>query len=289
VPDVSALREELIKLASTAETRNWDALLNERKRQELEFHNQNRDDSRTHSLSATQAAAERGNKRYYSTVALSQTYVDNWLARHVPGKVFLDYACGNGEKAVDAASKGASISIGLDISDISVKNARAAAAAAGFTDRCVFLQGDCENTGLPDASVDVVLCSGMLHHLDLSYAYPELRRILKPGGRILAVEALNYNPLIKAYRMLTPEMRTDWEKRHILSLADVRFAARFFDIGEVRFWHLLSPTAAFFSSGPVRAIALRLMNSVDHVLTRVPGLRLMSWQFTFELIRAAER
>ena len=37
-------------------------------------------------------------------------------------------------------------------------------------------QGDCENTGLPNTCVDVILCCGMLHHLDLSYAFPEIRR-----------------------------------------------------------------------------------------------------------------
>jgi len=74
------------------------------------------------------------------------------------------------------------------------------------------------------------MCAGMLHHVELSYAFPELRRVLKPGGRILAAEALNYNPAIKLYRNLTPSLRTAWEKDHILSLKDVRFAQRFFQL-----------------------------------------------------------
>ena len=44
------------------------------------------------------------------------------------------------------------------------------------------------------------MCCGMLHHLDLSYAFPELRRILSLEGKILAIEALDYNPIIKLYR-----------------------------------------------------------------------------------------
>ena len=34
-----------------------------------------------------------------------------------------------------------------------------------------FLQGDCENTGFPDNSIDVILCSEMLHHLDFALRF----------------------------------------------------------------------------------------------------------------------
>ncbi len=34
------------------------------------------------------------------------------------------------------------------------------------------------------------------------------------GERILCIEALDYNPTIKLYRMCTPDMRTKWEKAH---------------------------------------------------------------------------
>ena len=62
------------------------------------------------------------------------------------------------------------------------------------------MQADAENTMLDDNYIDAIICSGMLHHLDLSYAFLELRRILRAEGKILAaIEALNYNPAIKLY------------------------------------------------------------------------------------------
>ena len=248
--------------------------LPKRKTDELKFHDAHR------AAAATTERQQRDSARMrsvYRTTERSVQFVRDWVRTRAAGRVFLDYACGDGVCAIDAARNGSALAIGLDISDVSVANARRAAARAGVEDRCVFLQGDCENTGLPAGSVDVVLCSGMLHHLDLSYAFPELRRILNKGGAILAVEALNYNPLIKIYRRLTPQMRTDWEKRHILSLADLRFASRFFDVSDVRYWHLMTPLAAFF------APAQTLLDKVDTLLLRVPLLQLMSWQFTFEL------
>jgi hypothetical protein len=104
---------------------------------------------------------------------------------------------------------------------------------------------------------------------------------MTPGGKAFAFEALDYNPAIKLYRRLTPAMRTDWEKKHILSLADVDFARRFFDVENVKFWHITSIL------GPHASAALPLLNSVDSLLTRIPGVRLMAWMFTFELVKRA--
>ncbi len=134
--------------------------------------------------------------------------------------------------------------------------------------------------------MDVILCSYMLHHLNLNYAYPEMHRILKPGGRILACEALDYNPLIKLYRKLTPEMRTEWEKEHILSLKDVRGAKRFFNVGEIRYWHVSSFLAGFLQGAPrLFGGTMRILNAVDRLLVRIPGVQLMAWQFSFELVK----
>lgn len=273
IPELRQQLDELARIPSAA----WLNSLNERKRKELEFHDQNRDRQLVESLDKDTYERFYGNKKYYAATESSKQYVDEWIARNARGHVFLDYACGNGVNAIKAAKAGASLSIGIDISPVSVANASADAAKVGVSN-AVFVQADAENTKLPDHSVDVIICSGMLHHLDLSYAFPELRRILAPGGKILAVEALDYNPLIKLYRHLTPAMRTEWEKAHILSLKDVRFAERFFTLGEMRYWHI---TSIAMAHAPLLA---PLFGAIDHVLTRLPGMQLMAWIFTFELV-----
>lgn len=273
---VAELRTHLDEIAKIPDA-TWMAGLNERKRKELEFHDRDRDRQKITQLDQDTYERLYGNRKYYSATAPSKRYIDEWIARNAPNRVFLDYACGNGLNAIKAAKAGASLSIGIDISAVSVTNSNPDARAAGVAERTVFVQADAENTRLPDNSVDVVICSGMLHHLDLSYAFPELRRILAPGGLILAVEALDYNPLIKLYRALTPQMRTEWEKAHILSLKDLRFAKRFFDVGEVRYWHITSIAAPHL---PFLAWPLELL---DRVLSKVPVIQLMAWIFTFEL------
>jgi ubiquinone/menaquinone biosynthesis C-methylase UbiE len=274
--DVSALRGRLAEIDAIP-NETWLFGLGERKKAELEFHDRNRDRSQIEQLDQDTYERFYGNKKYYAATDDSKTYVDEWIRAHAPGKVFLDYACGNGDGAIKAALAGAELAVGIDISAVSVQNARDDARAAGVSANTCFVQADAENTKLPDGAVDYVLCRGMLHHLDLSYAFPELRRILAPGGKILAVEALDYNPAIKLYRSLTPDMRTEWEKAHILSHRDLRFARRFFDLGEIRYWHITSIL------GPHVKPLLPALNALDHVLTRIPLVRLMAWIFTFEL------
>ena len=255
----------------------WLSGLDDRKKKELEFHNRDRDRKLAESLDQDTFDKFYSNKKFYNTVQKSAKYTQEWIAREAKGKVFLDYACGNGGNAIAAAKAGAKLAIGFDISDISVMNAQRDAEAAGV-DNVYFFQADAENTKLPDSCIDTVICSGMLHHLDLSFAFPELRRILAPGGKILAVEALDYNPAIKLYRQMTPDMRTEWEKAHILSLKDVEFAKRFFDIGDIKHWHITSYAGAYFPK------LLPLFEAIDSLLVKIPGIRLMSWIFTFELI-----
>lgn len=279
--ETQQLRERLQKL-SAANGDELLATLNHRKLAELKFHNDCRNASQIASLPKDTYEQLHGNKKFYRTVAVSTQFVDGWMADHVKGKVFLDYACGNGTNAIRAAKVGANLAIGMDISNVSVENCKKEAANEGVGDKTFFFQGDCERTGLPDGCIDVIICSGMLHHLDLSYAFYELRRILRPGGVVLAIEALDYNPVIKLYRNMTPRMRTEWEKKHILSLKDLAFAERFFEVGNVRYWHLFSIAGAYFPG------LLPALNVIDNLVLQIPGVRLLSWMWTFELHKRSE-
>jgi ubiquinone/menaquinone biosynthesis C-methylase UbiE len=276
IMDLEQLKIHLNKIANIS-NQEWMDGLDERKLEEHQFHNRDRDRAQIETLDKDTYEKFYSNLKFYSTVKKSTKYCENWIAEHANGKVFLDYACGNGGNAIKAAKAGAIISIGFDISDVSVRNAQEDAKMEGL-ENTFFFQADAENTKLPDGCVDTIICSGMLHHLDLSYAFKELQRILSPGGKILAVEALNYNPFIKLYRQLTPDMRTEWEKSHILSLKDVDFAKRFFDIGEIKYWHILSYAGAYFPR------LLPFFEIIDSVFARIPGIRLIAWMFTFELL-----
>ena len=265
----------------------WQLSLNERKKSELEFHDKDRDSSFVEQAKSNDTFEQfYGNKKYYKVIKRSQTYQSNWIANESKGKIFLDYACGYGGYAVQACKSGASLSLGFDLSKVSIDSAILNAHDQGLLidekNGISFFQADAEDTRLPDASIDRILCSGMLHHVDLSYALPEMRRILKPGGKILAVEALDYNPAIKLYRMLTPDMRTEWEKAHILSLKDLKFASRFFEIENIKFWHVLG-----YISGKIPFL-FPFLDKLDLILEKIPYIQRMAWIFTFELVKKTE-
>lgn len=253
-----------------------------RKEVEREFHNQVRDpNDNSHEGHDSHAA----NKRFYKVTRRSVEFVSDWLTVNCRGKVVLDYCCGDGENALRMAKKHeAARAVGIDISDVSIANARRRAAEAGLTDRTEFLVGDAEKTPFADGTFDIVLCSGVLHHLDVSAAFPELARILKPGGKILAVEALGVNPVFQLYRKLTPTLRTEWETEHILGLGEIAFAGKWFSGVKKNYFHLAVVPAAFLHAVPALFEPARLVgDALDDVLMRIPIINRLAWQVVFEL------
>lgn len=265
---------DMLKKIQGENNEKWFRSLEERKVEEALFH----DNSHSRETGGE-------NIKYYSIATKSDDFLFGWIDRHAPGKVVLDYACGNGACVIRAAKAGAALSIGIDISGGSIQNAKRAAMESKVGDNTFFLQGDCEHTGFPDNSIDVVVCAGMLHHLNLSYAFPELRRIMKPGAVAIANEGLNDNPLIKWYRNRTPELRTKFEKDHIFTHEDLIFAARFFEVRNVKYWHLFSILAVPFRNRGFFRPLFTVLSKFDDIVLEIPRVRRMAWQIMFEFVK----
>lgn len=273
---------ELAKWLSAASRQmapEWVSTLEPRKREEVAFHDHDREGHRDEAPDSTP------NRRFYLAAAPVQKHLDAWLTRHSKGKTFLDFACGNGLSSVRALRAGAELAVGIDISPVSVANAARNAAEAGFVDRAFFLQRDCEASDLPDAAFDLALCNGVLHHMELATAFAELGRVVRPGGRVLAIEALAHNPVIQTYRRLTPQYRTQFETDHILRRADLAVAKPWFELSSLGFYLLLSPLVTLLPGSGLRRAALPLAHALDRILLSVPGLQWWAWQFVFELRR----
>ncbi len=97
----------------------------------------------------------------------------------------LDVACGRGESARLLAGHFGCRVTGIDYSHHNVGRARALTQESGLTHKICFSHGDAEQLPFPDEVFDVVMseCS-LCTFPKLEIALTEMRRVLRPGGRI---------------------------------------------------------------------------------------------------------
>ena len=113
------------------------------------------------------------------------------LAQLQPGEVVLDIGCGTGTLAIAAKRHvGPSGHVyAVDASGEMIDRAKRKAGRAGVD--VAFRNAVVEALPYPDAQFDVVMSTLMLHHLPRKARQEcarEIRRVLKPGGRVLAVD-----------------------------------------------------------------------------------------------------
>ena len=117
----------------------------------------------------------------------SEVIVEQVLAAFPEGMAFnvLDLGVGSGAILLAiVAERPAAKGLGVDVSEEALANARENAANLGLDGRIALLRGDW-TTGLADASFDVVLSQfGHMFAPRPDVVVAEMRRVLKPGGRI---------------------------------------------------------------------------------------------------------
>ena len=100
-----------------------------------------------------------------------------WMA--LAGRVVIDFGCGEGTEAIEAARRGARRVIGIDIRPNALERARSAAERRGVADRCVFAPHTAERA-------DVILSiDGFEHYDDPEQILRIMRRLVDPNGRVL--------------------------------------------------------------------------------------------------------
>lgn len=116
------------------------------------------------------------------------------LIRIERGARVADLGCGSGV-FTNLLHQASYDCVGLDISPKLI-----AIGQAKYPD-IEFVEGDVERLPFPDASLDGVLLSGLVHHLpDPSRCAAELFRVLRPGGRFVAFDPNRMNPFMWLYR-----------------------------------------------------------------------------------------
>lgn len=102
-----------------------------------------------------------------------------------PGERLLDIASGSGASAALGAREFGCVVAGVDLSERAVRDAQQAADAAGLCDRVGFVVGEAGALPFADGEFDAVLCECSLSTFpDKARAVAEMRRVLRPGGRV---------------------------------------------------------------------------------------------------------
>jgi arsenite methyltransferase len=108
-----------------------------------------------------------------------------------PGERLLDVASGAGTSALLAAREYGCLVAGVEYGEAAVVDAQRAAEPAGLCDRVGFIVGDAEALPFEDDQFDAVLCECSLCTFeDKPRAMAEIRRVLRPGGRLALADVV---------------------------------------------------------------------------------------------------
>jgi len=192
--------------------------------------------------------------------------------RYRPGARLLDFGCGWGDNSLIFAHIGYQVD-GFDISEGNLELARQLSDKEGLTKQVHFSLQRAECLKYPDAHFDVVAGVDILHHVEISSAINECRRVLREGGVAFFVEPLS-NPLFDTVRN-TRLIRRLWPneasfERHItaderkLTNEDLKLISRIFPRHKIDRFRILSRLEVLFHAG------LMVLEKLDYTFRFVP-------------------
>jgi SAM-dependent methyltransferase len=252
--------------------------VNDTKQQrEAEFHDRSYSESLREKVWGCYDIAEASSEYFWSIITYERP----------AGKEVLELGCGVSAQAFRLASLGAKVT-GIDISPVAIAEVEQRARQEGVEHKAEFQVMDGEALKFDDATFDLVCGSAIIHHLDPRKAYPEIARVLRPGGAGVFIEPLGHNPLINWYRNRSPELRTPDE--HPLLMSDLVLAHDTFGVVDARFFHLSSLLAIPFRQHKGFPLMVRRLDALDRrIFSVAPVLRKYAWITVFRLAEPRRR
>jgi SAM-dependent methyltransferase len=102
------------------------------------------------------------------------------------GGLLVDVACGRGGYGIELARRSGAGLVGVDFSEVALKQARHIADRRLSPGQAEFKAGTLTRTGLPAAAADAVMCTDSVQFSDPpAAALREFRRVLAGGGRLV--------------------------------------------------------------------------------------------------------
>ncbi|WP_416261744.1 class I SAM-dependent methyltransferase [Gibbsiella quercinecans] len=144
------------------------------------------------------------------------------------GARVLDLGCGAGHASFTAAASAAQV-VAYDLSAQMLEVVRQAAAEKGLGN-IVQQQGVAESLPFDDASFDIVISRYSAHHWhDVGQALREVKRVLKPGGKVVLMDVVSPgHPLLDVYLQTVEVLR---DTSHVRDYAPGEWLSMFTEAG----------------------------------------------------------
>ena len=206
-----------------------------------------------------------------------------------PGMRVLDLGCGVGHLLAWLGRRVPGRYHGIDLSLNSVRAARCAA------ERVEVSVGDAGRLPFRDASYDRVVSNGAAHHLpDVPAAFREIRRVLRPGGRVVLHEPVD-SPVTGAirrtlFRRSPYESPADLSQKHGFTRELVERALReagFVEVNAVPRDFLAYPLSGMYMELPwsrsrrAMGALIELETRLDRLTFLRPVWDALSWRVLF--------
>lgn len=247
--------------------------MEERKLKEIEYYDNEAKNSQG-------SKKEAGSLKDFDPFFLeSYRFLKEYLKTGYQDKDVLDYGCGTGIH-LNWLAKYLKKVTGIDLSQNSLDKAK------GLENNITLVLGDCEKTEFPNESFDVVFDGGTFSSLDLENALKEIHRVLKPFGLLVGIETLGHNPITNLKRKINKILgkRTSWAAGHIFKIQDLDIVKKYFNIIQLKFFHLVSWVAIPFLNMPGGKIFLKVLEKLDQFLITIfPFLKKYSFKIVFVL------
>ena len=232
-----------------------------RARIEAEFH-----DARIH--------VEDEDRLGYAYASVADVYEFGAVPEECMDRTVLEIGCFRGDQA--SALRGfRGRYVGIDISPAAIAHCTELGLPAEFEFRV-----DDANVlaGMADGEVDYAFGHGVLHHLDLARFAPALARKLSSRGFARFVEPAQGNLLLRAFRRLTPQLRTPDE--YPFDRAAIALLRRHFDV-RIAYQALVRPYAPMLFLNSMSVI--RASRWLDDRLLRHRFFQDQAWLLQIEL------
>lgn len=192
------------------------------------------------------------------------------------GKSIVDIGCGYHPTPIYFALAGAGRVCACDVSPKAVQFMRRVANIYGVADRVTVHESPVERMPFASGEFDLMHGEAVLHHISLPPAAPEIRRVLKPGGRAVFKDPLGHNAVLEFIRDHMPGLTGKSAAKGTdrpMTIEDVEDFGRLFASYEYRTFGLTS-MAAMLLRLPRWSMATRAMHSFDNaVIGNVPAVK----------------